>query len=255
MSGDKLRDAAMTNDHVSLEEYIKARASVCSADEWGLTALHYAVWNGHEECVKLLAFNSNGVDMAGQRTSCLEMKSCIGLSALHLAAMDCPADKVLEITRILLIAGADPRAEDDKGRSAYYIAREQHNQAFLDSVQEYVEVRNGSRDAAEYTEMYNALVSRYQFFAVGQQTRQLDAAFFASLPFIPPDFLKAKQRVGQLPAELSIHEHQIIPLAEHAFHKKKGVDALKTLQYAQEQAEINQQRRERLVNAAPTANP
>lgn len=84
MSGDRLRDAAMLNDFEFLAECIKARANVCNADEWGLTPLHYAVWNGHTESVKYLAFNPNGVDSKGNRTSCVNMQSCIGLTRKQL---------------------------------------------------------------------------------------------------------------------------------------------------------------------------
>ncbi|RYG95588.1 ankyrin repeat protein [archaeon] len=83
MSEAKVRQACIHNRIEELEVLVKARANVCSIDEWGLTALHYAVWNGHVECVKLLVFNSHGVDSKGQKTTCLNMKSCIGLTGTH----------------------------------------------------------------------------------------------------------------------------------------------------------------------------
>jgi hypothetical protein len=252
---NNIRQACIVNDHRQLEGLIKARANVCSVDEFGLTALHYAVWNSHIECVKLLAFNSNGLDAAGNRASCLNMKSCIGLTALHLVAMECSCPKAAsEITTILLLAGADPLIEDLKSRNAYHAAIEVTNtnsgrQAFLDALQHYIEVRKGCRDATEYQEKFTALTKKYRFFSENI-SRQLDADFLKSLPFLPPDFLICKERVGRLPVELSVHEHHIMPLANHGFVEKRGVDALRCLQFTQEQAELNAARRERLANAS-----
>lgn len=48
------------------------------SDEFGLTPLHYAVWNGHVECVKLLVCNTLGVDKDGNRASSLNITSCLG---------------------------------------------------------------------------------------------------------------------------------------------------------------------------------
>lgn len=176
------------------------------------------------------------------------------ISALHLAAMDCPVSSVSEITRILLLAGGDPRIEDYQRRSAYHLARECLNQEFLDIIQEYIEVRNGSRSPSEYQALHESLNQKYRLIDPALAFRRLDAEFLASLPFIAPDFLGAKERVGQLPHELSIHEHHIVPLAEHANDKKTGVDALKALRFAREQAQINEKRRLKLAQLADVVN-
>lgn len=78
MSGDELRRAATINDQTSLKEYILQKPNVCSVDQYGLSALHYAVWNGHINCVKMLAMNPHGVNKEGNRATCLDLQSCVG---------------------------------------------------------------------------------------------------------------------------------------------------------------------------------
>ncbi|RYG95587.1 hypothetical protein EON65_55740 [archaeon] len=162
--------------------------------------------------------------------------------------MECPNASVKEITTLLIITGADPRVSDNRGRSAYSIAKEGNNEGFLEAVQEYIDVRNGNKDAADIKDLYNGLVAKYCFFS-SERARQSDADFLSSLPFQAPDFLHLVERVGQLPPELSIHEHNIVPLAKHGFDNMKGLESLRCLKYAEEQAEANQQRREKLALA------
>jgi len=78
MSGPEQRQAAIDGDFDSLKEYIIKRCNPCSVDEYGLSALHYAAWNGHIECVKLLVCNTLGVDTNGIRGKSLGLKSCMG---------------------------------------------------------------------------------------------------------------------------------------------------------------------------------
>jgi ankyrin repeat protein len=78
MSGPEQRQAAIDGDFDSLKDYIIKRCNPCSTDEYGLSALHYGVWNGHVECVKLLVCNTLGVDTNGKRGKSLELKSCMG---------------------------------------------------------------------------------------------------------------------------------------------------------------------------------
>jgi ankyrin repeat protein len=84
MSGDDLRQAAVINDHETLREYLEKKANSCSTDAHGLSALHYAVWNGSVECVKLLVMNPNGVDKNGERNSCINLKSSMGYTGMCL---------------------------------------------------------------------------------------------------------------------------------------------------------------------------
>ena len=90
MSGEALRSFAQNGELESLVNCLRDRPNPCSADEFGITALHYATWNGHAECVKYLASNPMGVDARGVKMSSLDMTTMKGYTALHLAAMDCP---------------------------------------------------------------------------------------------------------------------------------------------------------------------
>ncbi|CAN0437892.1 unnamed protein product, partial [Laminaria digitata] len=51
--------------------------------EFGLSALHYAAWNGHVRCVEVLCINDIGRDDAGHQRSCVDLQSCKGFTALH----------------------------------------------------------------------------------------------------------------------------------------------------------------------------
>lgn len=124
MSGDDLRDAAIKGYSGKLKDLIKAQANTCSRDKMSLCSLHYAAWNGHVECVKLLVCNPFGVDGNGQRASSLNFASCLGYTALHLVALDSPSYTAYEVTILLLIAGLDRAAKDLEGKTAYQIAVE-----------------------------------------------------------------------------------------------------------------------------------
>lgn len=83
MSGLDLRQAAVDGDHATLKDYILKRCNPCSVDEYGLSPLHYAVWNGHIECVKLLVCNTQGVDKSGKRNSSMELISTMGYTGIN----------------------------------------------------------------------------------------------------------------------------------------------------------------------------
>jgi len=61
MAADALRLGAERGDAMALRTGLEGGANPCSRDIWGLTALHYAVWNGNIECVKYLCANHLGV--------------------------------------------------------------------------------------------------------------------------------------------------------------------------------------------------
>ena len=60
MSGTDLKEAAIQGNHQLLCSVLKDRANACWADEYGLTSLMYACWNGHVESVRYLASNPMG---------------------------------------------------------------------------------------------------------------------------------------------------------------------------------------------------
>ena len=84
MSGSDLRKAASDGNAVVLRDFIEQRCNPCSVDEYGLSPLHYAVWNGHVECVKLLICNTLGVNAKGVRDRSTELVSCMGYTGERL---------------------------------------------------------------------------------------------------------------------------------------------------------------------------
>lgn len=95
MSGEVLRTAAIHNRIDEVREYIVEKTNPCSGDEYGLNALHYAVWNGHTTCVRLLAMNPNGVDAQGHRNSCLLTQTCMGYTGtIYSCAFFCYENRV-----------------------------------------------------------------------------------------------------------------------------------------------------------------
>ena len=82
MDGSELRSISILGNCKRLKEIFPFVPNPCSCDEYSLSALHYAVWNGHVECVKVLVANHRGVDKDGQRTSLLNLQSCMGFTGI-----------------------------------------------------------------------------------------------------------------------------------------------------------------------------
>lgn len=69
--------------------------------------------------------------------------------------------------------------------------------------------------------------------------------------FTLPDFLFIDTaRTGNIPDELTIHEHQIRPLAKAGFSQMDGLESISCLAFSKDQAQINKHRRERLLEHA-----
>lgn len=82
MSGEDLRIAASKGNANDVRGILKARGNPCSCDEYGLSPLMYAVWNGHVECVKYLVCNYVGVDKDGKRCNALDLQTTRGYSGI-----------------------------------------------------------------------------------------------------------------------------------------------------------------------------
>ena len=89
MSGDTLRRAASQGQSEYLKKLLAAGSNPCSVDEIGATALHHAVWNGHEEAVKVLLANDRGTNDSGARSWALQQQTDAGWSALHGERVKC----------------------------------------------------------------------------------------------------------------------------------------------------------------------
>mmetsp|Transcript_5 Transcript_5/g.9 ORF Transcript_5/g.9 Transcript_5/m.9 type:complete len:269 (-) Transcript_5:87-893(-) len=245
MSGIDLRNAAMNGEADVLKRYLIRQCNPCSCDEHDLTPLHYAVWNGHVECVKLLSCNTQGVNRNGQRCKSMEMISCMGYTALHLAALDCPRESVYEITIILLVAGAALSVRCNEQKTAYTIALEFNNEGFLKAYDEFSRLRQDEELLNRFKSMRDDLNEKY-CHQINTKVRGTVEQF--ETKFTLPEFLfEDTTRSGNIPPELKIHEHQIKPLAMTAFESMEGKDAIWCLTFSTDQAVVNKQRRERLL--------
>ena len=120
----RLRSAAMSNDIDALRAVVGAACDVDDADEDGQTALHYAADRGSLDCLKILieaGANVNAVDRDG--IGVLQTALCAGLD--------------VESVRLLLVAGADPDANDDDGDSPRAWVSEEGIPAMLEMFGEY----------------------------------------------------------------------------------------------------------------------
>lgn len=85
----ELRIMTASHNHGRLvAAYTSNNTSGSMQQEFGLSALHYAAWNGHVRCVEVLCVNDLGHDDAGVQRSCIDLQSCKGFTALHLSASD-----------------------------------------------------------------------------------------------------------------------------------------------------------------------
>ena len=123
-----------------VRDILKEKGNPCSTDTLGLTALHYATWNGHVECVKYLLCNPYGVDHNGTRCSSLDLVSVKNYSPLHLVALDCPEWSSKQICHLLLLFGLDTQGLDCDGHTPLEICTLQNNELVLEAFKEYDEL-------------------------------------------------------------------------------------------------------------------
>jgi len=245
MSGDQIRYDAQYGLHEHLRDILKNRANTAEADELTLTPLMYAVWNGHVECVKYLVCNDVGIDVTGNKVSALYMTSCKGYTALHLAGLDCPSQSCKEITTILLVAGLEPvSAKCALGQSAEDVAVQEGNEPFLAALAEFRLRDSNAKIGAELAALKQALFEKYTF--IHNPTMMVER-WKAS--FKVPAYVFADHHVGGLPEGMRIHEHLIVPLIEEGYLLKTGIDALNCIDFARQQADINEKRRAGLLGA------
>lgn len=251
MSGEQLRHDAQYGHHKALRDLLKNRANTASADQWGLTPLMYAVWNGHIECVKYLVCNSVGIDAQGVKVNALHARSCKGYTALHLAALDAPKWCAKELTRLLLIAGLDRSSLCNDGHTPEALAAANGNEASLEAFVEFDARESNSKISAQHLDIEKALRDKYTFIHDPtmnvEETSMTKGRHKAAFPV--PEFLYDKQRVGFIPEGMRIHENQIDPLRQEAFGSMTGIPALRALDFSVEQADINRKRREMLLRA------
>jgi hypothetical protein len=244
MSFDVMRSTSIQGDHEKLREALVGVANTCQADEFGITPLMNAVWNGHIECVKYLVSNDMGVSAKGQKRSSLNMQTSSGYTALHLAGSDCREESVREITFLLLALGVDTTIKTDAGKTALEMATESENNGFIEVYHRFMSAADGEDDELniEVDELRRQLAASYAFRS---EATLFVKPFKANFPV--PRFLFKKERLGGIPYGLTVHEAQIEPLIKTGYDKLRGANSLRCMQFAMGQAEINEARREKLL--------
>lgn len=82
MSGEEIRKLAQQGDHKVLRSLLLQSGNPCSVDEYQITPLMYAAWNGHIECVKYLACNTRGINKDGIKCNALNMVTSRGYTGI-----------------------------------------------------------------------------------------------------------------------------------------------------------------------------
>lgn len=255
MSGESLRLLSITGNDNAVRSILKARANPCSSDEFGLTPLMYAVWNGHLECAKWLLANDRGIDGDGFKRSCINMVSLKGYSALHLHCKDSLAWSN-EIIYWLLAAGADTRITcGSEGLTPEQHAQRGNNTHAIETLQLFETLTN-CRDnnnpcSPNVQELRISLEKKRDIlakkYAFHQDASVTVEPWGANFP-VPP-FIFEPQRVGSLPHGLKVYEHQIKPLMEQGKEEMTGIDSIRCLSFVESQAELNRKRREEILKA------
>ena len=242
MSGDQLRNAAVLGNLPSVRALLTGGANPCSADASGLTALHYAAWNGHLPIVEVLVANCIGTDvLTGEKIDSMECLSSSGLTALHLSA-SLPEYDVL---RFLVLAGCDLTVQDNLHRTVYDIA--------LDEVE-------GSKKCALYlSDMVPPSEEEVKiFFGANKEKHHCKTTKILNLESCPIDPKTGKPIVTRedklsTPVELTMPEHHIYPYAIKNFESgrggKQGKLAIRNLNKMVKESKNNEQRRQFLANS------
>lgn len=244
MSFEVLKSSAIDGDHERLRDALMGIANTCTADEYGITPLMFAVWNGHVECVKYLVSNDLGVSAQGQKRSSLNMQSKSGYTALHLAALDCPDYAVKEVTFILLSMRVDHSIKCLTQKTAFELATESENNGFLEVFNRF---RNSTGEEmekleTEITELHDLLAASYSF---RPEATLFVKPFKANFPV--PKFLFKKERLGSIPYGMTIQEAHLQPLTNTGYEHLRGSNSLHCIEFSLKQSEINEKRREALV--------
>eukprot|EP00597_Dinobryon_sp_UTEXLB2267_P008078 CAMPEP_0170084984 /NCGR_PEP_ID=MMETSP0019_2-20121128/20002_1 /TAXON_ID=98059 /ORGANISM="Dinobryon sp., Strain UTEXLB2267" /LENGTH=232 /DNA_ID=CAMNT_0010301261 /DNA_START=177 /DNA_END=875 /DNA_ORIENTATION=- len=210
----------------------------------------------------------------------------MGYTALHLAVLDAPEKGLVDVLRHLLVVGANPNLQCNRGRTAVDIATNNSHNIALDIFSEFDRARNDPSLQSTYLLIVNDLRNttkkiRYNYQEDAKIRHRVVESWDAE--FSLPEFLFERERIGFIPAGMKIHEHQIRPLAEEGFElqninehstefllqevinnasggdnnnsnmnrsspsKSRVVEAIKSVEFARDQAMKNRERRMKLL--------
>jgi hypothetical protein len=204
MSGQELRESAIHGRSKDIYTNLHDRANSCSADEFGLTPLMYACWNGHVECVKYLAANSLGINKEGQRCSSLNLVSVKGYTALHLTALDAPDtnNAAADIVGVLLLLGTDQTIRCREGLTALDIAKKLNRVAVIKAFYDFATQDEDMSIKMTMDDSRRLLKSKYTFhWDLRMQVEPFKANFGV------PDFIFEPAREGYIPKGLHVILH------------------------------------------------
>lgn len=236
-----LHNCAVYGNARQLRGYIRDKVNPCTADNYGLTPLMYSVWNGHVQCVMLFLANDKGVNASGEKCSCINLVSTRGYSALHLAVLDSPIWSAEECTYVLLCANADKSLRCSEGFTPYELAVQHEKNNLIEIFKKF---ESPSTELLEEIERTKKLLDKDYRYDPRKDWRGV----ISEANFTIPRFLTQKGlRLGALPRELDMHEQHIRPLVVVADKQLRGANAIHCLQFADEQAGINKERRGLLV--------
>lgn len=241
MSGESVRRAAVHGQTEWIKRLFASGANPCETDEVGLTPLHYAALNGHEECVITCGINDRGTNPDGARSWALQQQSDCGWSALHIAAWE--GKNSVEIVKILLALGSDPWLLDIQGRTALDLAQQKFDETGS-AVSEMI-----IRLLKHCIPSEAVVKERREEFKEKHWVQCVRRGNQASIGDYPT---KKEHRAPIVPIELKVAEHFHIPFATESFQAIRGaygVQALRNLKEACAEVEVNATRRFELAHS------
>eukprot|EP01034_Spumella_vulgaris_P024641 gene24641-31009_t len=176
-----------------------------------------------------------------------EQQRDAAMRVLHLVALDTPRSKAKEIALLLLITGGDQEIPSEKGQLAYDIAVEKSNTPVIEAFDEFNAAKRDKAQKAKLQIVVNLLKDNYSHQVTTKQRGTVDVTEIKQHFEVPEFLLEEQEYHGNIPAGMTIHEHQIKPLTDAGFHGMSGSESLQCLQFSREQALLNIQRREHLV--------
>mmetsp|Transcript_3789 Transcript_3789/g.10908 ORF Transcript_3789/g.10908 Transcript_3789/m.10908 type:complete len:238 (-) Transcript_3789:612-1325(-) len=230
MSGELLRSLAVSGQADRMKALLVGGANPCSLDDAGLTALHFAAWNGKFDAVLTLLANPVGSNEDGIKQSCIDMQSSEGWTPLHIAASD--GQNSGKVCRWLLLAGADKNILDAEGRTALDLAEEECNQPAINVLRTLDVTREARKAFKKDVLAEHKVVKR----------RRHKKALAAAADFVPEPLPREAQApvlalveepepcredLIPLPHELQMHEHKIYYHAQKHYHDKRSAENLR----------------------------